>query len=506
MRSLLLAVLFVSCAPRLAQPSGASSTPALVFAWTSMPFDFRTPEEANAYRDARVFARAPLAGVEVDRRGNVYVTTPRWLDARVPSTLSQVVVVGGQPVLRPFPSWEQNALGRPDAFQNVLGLEVDSQDRMWVLDMGWVAGVDGVADTAQKLVVIDLRTGEELRRYVIPDAVADRRTSFLNDLTVDEARGLAYLSDSGNRAGTPTASGIIVYDFLANTARRVLDRDPRVSDDPARTLTVDGEVVFANGRLAVGLNGIGLSPDGETLWWSITTGDALYRAPAAVVRDPSASPARVAAAVVGPRRIGGGSDGLTVDARGRVYFSNLAHNAVEVLDPTTDTITTLAAGPDFVWPDSLSWDDQGGLFVSTNHLNHAFAGRLSFDGPTRTSEFSGSPRTPPRGSCSRGPPSRQAADEARRRSSFRHRLVHRHRRRALHAHQQRPQGRRRHRRHVRLRQLRLLRGRETSRRGHRSGAGRVAALSAQRGPTPSSPSSARRGWCGLKRRVRPSSR
>ena len=381
MRLVFFAVLSISCVSRVPPPSSASARPELVFAWASMPFDFRTPDEAKAYRDAKVFSRAPLAGVEVDHSGNVYVTTPRWLDARVPSTLSRVVTVNGQPVLRPFPSWEHHALGRPEAFQNVLGVEIDSQDRMWVLDMGWVAGVDSVADGAQKLVVIDLRTGEELRRYAIPDSVADRRTSFLNDLAVDEARELAYLSDSGNRAGSPTASGIIVYDFRANSARRVLDRDPRVTDDPARTLTVDGEPVFASGRLAVGLNGIALSPDGETLWWSITTGDALYRAPTAVLRDLSASPQRLAAAVVGPRRIGGGSDGITVDARGRVYVTNLARNAVEVLDPSTDTLTTLAAGSDFVWPDSLSWDDRGGLYVSTNRLHHAFSGRLSYEGP-----------------------------------------------------------------------------------------------------------------------------
>jgi sugar lactone lactonase YvrE len=285
-------------------------------------------------------------------------------------------------MLRPFPSWEANALGDPRAFQNVLGLEVDSQDRLWVLDMGWVAGADDMPEGAQKLVVFDLRTGRELQRYVIPDSVADRRTSFLNDLTIDEAHDVAYLSDSGNRAGSPTASGIILYELRTNTARRVLDRDPRVTDDPTRTLTVAGEPVFAGQRLAVGLNGIALSPDGETLWWSITTGDALYHAPTSVLRDPTASPERLAASVLGPRRIGGGSDGLTVDAKGRIYVTNLEHDAVEVLDPATDTLTTLVRGPEFRWPDSLSWDDQGGLYVSTNHLNHAFAGQLTFEGPT----------------------------------------------------------------------------------------------------------------------------
>src|ERR1700690_3182759 len=80
--------------------------PELLYAWTSMPYEFRTAGEADAYRVGEVYKKATLAGVELDRRGNLYVTTPRWLDARVPSTLSQIVTVDGKPVLRPFPSWD----------------------------------------------------------------------------------------------------------------------------------------------------------------------------------------------------------------------------------------------------------------------------------------------------------------------------------------------------------------------------------------------------------------
>src|SRR5450432_2114434 len=168
----------------------AYGKPELLYAWTSMPFEFRTAGEAATYREQGIDKKAPLAGVDLDRRGNLYVTTPRWLDARVPSTLSQIVTVDGEPVLRPFPSWDANRVGSPDAFQNVLGVEVDSQNRMWILDMGWVAGVEPTPAGAQKLVVIDLNTGKELRRYVIPDTVADRKTSFLNDLAIDEKRGV----------------------------------------------------------------------------------------------------------------------------------------------------------------------------------------------------------------------------------------------------------------------------------------------------------------------------
>jgi sugar lactone lactonase YvrE len=374
-----LALALLTACHAAVRPEAPSGAPEVLYAWTTLPYDFRDEASARAYVEHGVASKAALAGVEVDRRGHVYVTTPRWLDARVPATLNQVVMVDGRPVLRPFPSWEANAVGVPAAFQNVLGVEIDSRNRMWVLDMGWVAGAEAVPDGAQKLVVIDLEDGTELARYAIPDEVANRRTSFLNDLAIDERRGVAYLSDSGNRAGSPTASGLIVYELATNTARRVLDRDPRVRDDPSRPLFVHGEPALPGQQLAVGVNGIALSPDGATLHWSITTGDAVYSAPTAVLLDRSATAEAVASAVSSPRRIGGGADGLTVDDRGRLYVTNLTRDAVEVLEG--DSQRTLASGPDLIWPDSLAWDDRGGLFVSTNHLNHVFSGAMRFDGP-----------------------------------------------------------------------------------------------------------------------------
>lgn len=353
--------------------------PELVYVWTRMAYEFRSETDAREYEANRVYEKAPLAGVDLDRRNNVYVTTPRWLDSRVPSSLNRVVVAAGKPLLRPFPSWEDNRLGDPRAFQNVLGVEVDSTNRMWVVDMGWVAGVEPTPDGAQKIVVLDLDHGTEIARYAIPDSVADRKTSFLNDLAIDERRQVAFISDSGNRSGSPTASGLIVYDLASNTARRVLDKDASVRDDAARTLSVDGEPVFPGNRLAVGINGLALTPDGSRLYWSITTGDAVYWAPTEVLLRAGATAAEVSAAVRGPLRIGGGSDGLSADDRGRIYITNLAKNRVEVVDPADGKLTTVAEGKGMVWPDSLSWDTRGGLFFSTNHLNHAFAGVIDFD-------------------------------------------------------------------------------------------------------------------------------
>jgi hypothetical protein len=214
----------------------------VVHSWKRMDWVWRSGAEQAAYTADGVYKAATLAGVDVDRKGNVYVTTPRWLDSRIPSTLSQVVTVNGKSVLLPFPNWDSNAVGdAANKLQNVLGVEVDSKNRMWLVDMGWVAGVDVTPDGAQKIVVLDLNTGVELKRYAIPDSVANRNTQFLNDLVIDEKRELAFITDSGNRSGSPTASGIVIYDFKTNTARRVLNNHPSVQDDPSRELSVMGD-------------------------------------------------------------------------------------------------------------------------------------------------------------------------------------------------------------------------------------------------------------------------
>lgn len=355
----------------------------VVHSWTRMDWAWRNAGEQATYTADGVYKAATLAGVDVDRKGNIYVTTPRWIDKRVPSTLNQVVTVNGKSVLMPFPNWESNAVGdAANKLQNVLGVEVDSKNRMWLVDMGWVAGLDETPDGAQKIVVFDLNTGAELKRYAIPDSVANRNTQFLNDLVVDEKREVAFITDSGNRSGSPTASGIVIYDFKTNTARRVLNNHPSVQDDPTRELSVMGERVLPSGRLAVGINGITLSADGGTLYWNVTTGDAVYSAKVSVLMDSAATPAQIDAAITGPMRVGGGSDGLSADAKGRIYLTNLTSGKVQYFNPADKKLMTLAEGPGTEWPDSLTWDDKGGLLYSTNWLNRAFAGQMNFDQAT----------------------------------------------------------------------------------------------------------------------------
>lgn len=353
----------------------ALADPVAVHTWTRMEWNLPAEAEAAA-QEARIWERAPLAGIEGAPDGTLFVSTPRWIDPAVPATFSRV---GEDGMLTPWPSLEAHDLSNPVAIRNALGAFVTSDGILWLMDMGWVAGEDVAPEGAQKLLGFDLATGEEIARIILDD-VAPRDTSFLNDLVIDETRGIAILTDSGNRGGAPVPAALIVVDLETGAIRRILDGHPALSDDPQRRLVVDGVEVFPGNRLAVGVNGITLSADGETLWFSMTTGDAIRSVPMDLVADPLTEPEMLAAAVSEPSRIGGGSDGLATDPTGRVWITNLALNRVEVMAPGSTQTDILFEGGDFVWPDSLATDFSGGMLLSTNRLNSAFSGQLDYDG------------------------------------------------------------------------------------------------------------------------------
>lgn len=136
----------------------------------------------------------------------------------------------GPAVLTAFPSAQWNAANGPPAqtLRNVLGFHIDNTNNwLWALDMGFVPGEKTAPIGGQKIVIFDLKTGLVVRNVPL-DNVADRQGSFLNDIAVDEARGIAYISDSGFRSAPDNSTGVIVYSFSENNARRVLHKDASV--------------------------------------------------------------------------------------------------------------------------------------------------------------------------------------------------------------------------------------------------------------------------------------
>jgi sugar lactone lactonase YvrE len=184
--------------------------------------------------------------------------------------------------------------------RNVLGFYVDHRNGwLWALDQGFVAGENEAPKGAQKIMVYDLSTRRLVKRIGL-DAVADRKSSILNDIVVDEARKIAYVSDSGLRSAPLNKVGLLVVDFKSSTARRVLDNHEALRAEPGASVVSHGAEVWPGKPLVLGINGIALSRDRRTLYWSVTTGRHAHSIPTRLLRDPHATAATVSAGTSGP--------------------------------------------------------------------------------------------------------------------------------------------------------------------------------------------------------------
>ncbi|WP_373925000.1 L-dopachrome tautomerase-related protein [Duganella vulcania] len=323
---------------------------------------------------------APIAGIHFDGGGRAFVSTPRLIAADSPATLSilDTASSGGPARLTAFPSEEGNAVAAsPEtSLRNVLGFHVDRRNGwLWALDMGFVAGETEAPAGGQKIVIYELGSGRVVKRIAL-DGVADRKGSFLNDIAVDEARKIAYISDSGLRSAPGNLAGIIVADFATGASRRVLHRHPSVLPEPGVTVMSHGQAVWPGNPLTLGINGIALSPDARTLYWTVTTGTHAFSIKTDVLRAAAASAQKVAAAVKTIGDVGGNTDGIVTDDTGNLYITDVTRNGIVRFDPARQAMSVLATDDGISWPDTPAITPDGYLVVTASQLNNHFAGAV----------------------------------------------------------------------------------------------------------------------------------
>lgn len=323
---------------------------------------------------------APIAGLHFDAQGTAYVSTPRLVSAGAPATLSilDTSAKTGPARLTAFPSTQGNAVtAAPEqSLRNVLGFHVDRRNGwLWALDMGVVAGEAEAPAGSQKVLVLDLKSGRTVKRIAL-DGVADRKGSFLNDIVVDERRRVAYISDSGSRSAPNNRVGLIVADFASGKTRRVLDRHPSLQVEPGVKVVSHGAEVWPGKPLLIGINGIGLSPDGSTLYWTVTTGTRAHSLPTAILRKADASDAQIAEAVQDLGAVGGNTDGIVTDAQGGLYITDVTRNGIVKYEPRTKTMSLIASDEGVHWPDTPAFLPNGDLVFTSSSLNQHFAGSV----------------------------------------------------------------------------------------------------------------------------------
>ncbi|UOM36677.1 major royal jelly family protein [Acuticoccus sp. I52.16.1] len=305
-------------------------------------------------------------GITVTPGGRVFLNFPQWGDG---SPFAVAELIGGR--LVPFPDTPFNRSGGDDPVTHLLSVQsvvADGADRLWILDTG-APGFAPPVPGGAKLVAVDLGTGDVVRTITFrPDVVLP--STYLNDVrldfTVGEA-GVAYITDSS--LSGPGA--IIVVDLATGEARRRLSGHASTMPDPDFVPVIDGEPLMVRppegpaSPWRVASDGIAISPDGETLYYCALSSRRLHAVPTALLRDPDASDAQIAAAV---RDLGekGASDGLAEDDLGRIYAGDYENDALRRWDGRR--WTTIAQDPLLDWPDTLSVGPDGYLYVTANQL------------------------------------------------------------------------------------------------------------------------------------------
>jgi hypothetical protein len=271
----------------------------------------------------------------------------------------------------PFPDTAWNAVpgSGPDVLNSAHGILVDSHNRLWVTDHGnWMP--DGKA-RQPKLVAFDIATREVVFRHDFAPDVGPVG-GIMQDIAVDAERGFVYIADCGANPA------IVIVDIHRNTAWKWSDHPSLAAENV--DLVVEGQRLLfprPDGSMAparVPVNPISLSADGETLFFGAMNGERWYGLPAALLRE-RADAQRIGGAVrvVGNKPV---SDGISTDAAGNHFITNLRDNAIDKLG-ADGRLSRLVKDDRFLWPDNVRFGPHSWLYVAVNqlHRNPIFTGK-----------------------------------------------------------------------------------------------------------------------------------
>jgi len=313
------------------------------------------------------FRDAMPTGVTVSSEGRIFVNFPRWGDD-VPFTVGEIR--DGKVIAFPDAAFNKADPARPsESLISVQSVVADAAHRLWILDTAapnFAAPIPGGA----KLVAVDLATNKVVKTIVLPPSVV-LTTTYVNDVRFDLRQGkggIAYITDSS----TSGPGGIILVDLDSGDSWRRLSGHPSTSPDPSFLPIVEGErlAVREKGKppapFRIASDGLALSADGKTLYYSPLSSRQLFAVPTALLRDRSAPEDAVARAVVdlGEK---GASDGLEADDKGGIYAGDYEHDSIRQRQGDGEW-KTIAHDPRILWPDTLSVAGDGYLYFTANQL------------------------------------------------------------------------------------------------------------------------------------------
>lgn len=250
---------------------------------------------------------------------------------------------------------------------HLLGVQsviIDSQDTLWILDTGRVQDLsdpvnpllNATVPGGPKLINIDLTTNSIIQTIIF-SADLVQPDSYVNDVRIDRnpklsgtsGKGAAYITDSaidGNNAiifvDLGTGKG---FRYPFKETKPIYGTVPFVWGEPMYQVT-GVTSALKPGYLTFGSDGIAISPDMKTLYFSAIAGRFLYSVPTANLRSGGFSAAQAAVKNLGEKGI---SDGLETDSRGIVYNGEVEQNGISMYNPSTGFATMFVRDPRINW-------------------------------------------------------------------------------------------------------------------------------------------------------------
>ena len=309
------------------------------------------------------------SGIAVSSDNRVFLGFPRHADNHAEFALAELV--DGQ--LVPFPNKEFVVpASKPyaDWLVSPHGMYMDKNDVLWVLDDGKRAGIAEIPEGAAKVVAIDIKSKKILHNVIIPKTIL-RSTAHYNDLRVDLSHGKSgtvYIVNSGFGKDY----SIVVLDVATGKAKEVLKNHFSTSPEPGFMAFLEGDPrvmegdnkSFPNG----GADGISISPDEKTIYWTAISGRNLYSLPTEILSDFSKTEQETEDAVVFEGQHPA-CDGLAEDEAGNIYFGAFEQQAIVKRLAGKNSYRLISHDKEnYVWPDGLAYRN-GFLYVTLGQWN-----------------------------------------------------------------------------------------------------------------------------------------
>jgi Major royal jelly protein len=250
----------------------------------------------------------------------------------------------------------------PDAsfqkqYQGVFGLTCDRQDRLWMIEPS------GLDFERTRLLAFDIVTQKQVFEYWFPPKTAQ----FAQDLRVSPDGNTVYLADTGLFRFTPAS--LIVFDVAKKTFHLALQGSASAQPQNWAIQTAFGtahKLGFGLVNFNVGLDGIELSPDGETLFFGTMSHDTLFRVPTKMLNEANTSAQSLEASIaaVGKKPL---SDGITLDTNGDLLLTDVEHGALLKMK-TSGELSTWVKSAKIIWADGVSVTPSGTVWFTDSAI------------------------------------------------------------------------------------------------------------------------------------------